>query len=232
MTGRALAPEGIDALAWPESGLLPAVVQDVSDDRVLMLAWMDRDALAATFTHGEVHFHSRSRGRLWRKGETSGNILRLIGVAYDCDADALLVTASPTGPTCHTGARSCFDAGSDRMPAPAMGEAGFAWLDQLWTTIDARATERPEGSYTARLLAGGVDAPARKVAEEAVEVLMAAKDDAVASRGAPEPSARGVTRTALAGEAADLLYHLLVLLRERDLAPAEVLAILRGRHEQ
>ncbi len=205
-------------------GLVPALVQDEADGRVLMLAWMDAEALAATLATGEVHFHSRSRGRLWRKGETSGNVLRLAGLALDCDGDALLVTARPAGPTCHRGTRSCFDAAG----APAVGQGvgqGFAWLEELWSTIEERARQRPAGSYTARLLDAGVDAIARKVTEEAVEVLMAARDDAGAAAGE-----RAATRTALAGEAADLLYHTLVLLAERDLPPALVIEVLRARH--
>lgn len=200
-------------------GLVPAVVQDATDGRVLMLAWMDAEALAATLASGEVHFHSRSRGRLWRKGESSGNVLRLVSLALDCDGDAILLTADPVGPTCHRGTRSCFDrdgASAERTTA------GFAWLESLWSTIAARAAERPAGSYTTSLLDGGVDAVGRKVTEEATEVLLAAKDDAVASSPA--------TREALAGEAADLLFHALVLLAERDLAPASVIDVLRRRH--
>jgi phosphoribosyl-ATP pyrophosphohydrolase/phosphoribosyl-AMP cyclohydrolase len=245
-------------------GLAPAVVQDAADGRVLMLAWMDAEALAATIETGDVHFHSRSRGRLWRKGETSGNILRLRGLSTDCDDDAILVTAEPAGPTCHRGRRSCFDddsgviadgsavvaasaestlvaddsgvihgagldaAGLDSAASAAADlAADFAWLETLWATIVSRAAERPAGSYTTRLLDGGVDAVSRKVTEEATEVLIAAKDDAVAqSVGAP----RNTTRAALSGEVADLLYHALVLLAERDLTPREVIAVLRARH--
>jgi phosphoribosyl-AMP cyclohydrolase / phosphoribosyl-ATP pyrophosphohydrolase len=235
-------------------GLAPAVVQDAADGRVLMLAWMDAEALAATIETGDVHFHSRSRGRLWRKGETSGNILRLRGLSTDCDADAILVTAEPAGPTCHRGTRSCFDddsgviadrsavvaasaesilvaddsgvinaAGSD---AAVPAAADFGWLETLWATIASRAAERPDGSYTTRLLDGGVDAVSRKVTEEATEVLIAAKDDAVAqSVGAP----RDATRAALSGEVADLLYHALVLMAERGLVPGDVIAVLRAR---
>lgn len=200
-------------------GLVPAIVQDVHDGRVLMLAWMDTEALAATLQTGQVHFHSRSRDRLWRKGEESGNVLRLVGLDTDCDQDAILITADPAGPTCHRGTRSCFDA-DGAMAARAT--QGFAWLETLWTTIASRAAERPEGSYTTSLLDGGVDAVGRKVTEEATEVLLAAKDDAVAS----SPT----TRDALAGEAADLLYHALVLLAERGLPPSAVIDRLRGRH--
>lgn len=218
-------------------GLVPVVVQGATDGRVLMLAYMDAEALTATLDTGDVHFHSRSRDRLWRKGETSGNVLRLVQLAVDCDGDALLVTADPVGPTCHRGTRSCFD--PEGTPAPATAQRspassavlaepaglapqGFAWLETLWSTIAARAAERPAGSYTTSLLEGGVDAVGRKVTEEATELLLAAKDDA----SAPTPA----TREALAAEAADLLYHALVLFAERDLAPSVVVATLRNRH--
>ena len=167
---------------------MPVVVQDAGDGRVLMLAWANAEAVAATLATGDVHFFSRSRAALWRKGETSGNVLRLVDLALDCDGDALLARVVPAGPTCHRGERSCFDAdgaaaaGAADEPAGAGPRTaqGFAWLETLWATIADRAARRPEGSYTARLLAAGVDGPARKVAEEATEVLMAAKDDAVA----------------------------------------------------
>ena len=207
-----------DAVRFGTDGLVPAIVRDAAVGEVLMLAWMDREALDATLATGDVHFHSRSRNALWRKGETSGNTLRVVAIATDCDADALLVTANPAGPTCHRGTRTCFDADGTADPTRPQG---FAWLEQLWSTIEDRARERPEGSYTASLLDGGVDAIARKVTEEATEVLIAAKDDATASTDE--------SRAALAGETADLLYHALVLLAERDLPPSEVLAVLRDR---
>jgi phosphoribosyl-ATP pyrophosphohydrolase/phosphoribosyl-AMP cyclohydrolase len=223
------------------NGLVPTVVQDVADGRVLMVGYVDAEALVATLTTGEVHFHSRSRDRLWRKGETSGNVLRLRGIQLDCDGDALLLSVEPTGPTCHRGTRSCFDAAEGAVTSPTEPlteattaqraeqppEQGFAWLETLWATIVDRVAARPAGSYTARLLEGGVDAVGRKVTEEATEALLAAKDDA-AAEASGEP--RGATRAALAGEAADLLYHALVLLAERDLAPADVLDVLRERH--
>ena len=188
---------------WDSNGLVPAIVQDIADGRVLMLAWMDAEALRATLETREVHFHSRSRDRLWRKGETSGHVLRLRDVAIDCDADALLVRVEPVGPTCHWGTRSCFDAenpelraeapapealGTPEAPAPEAPETrevqGFDWLETLWATIASRATRRPAGSYTTSLLDGGVDAVARKVTEEATEVLLAAKhDDAAEASG-------------------------------------------------
>jgi phosphoribosyl-AMP cyclohydrolase / phosphoribosyl-ATP pyrophosphohydrolase len=222
------------APTYGPDGLVPAIVQDAADGRVLMLAYVDVEALAATIETGEVHFHSRSRDRLWRKGETSGNVLRLRDMALDCDGDALLLTVDPVGPTCHRGTRSCFDAGPSSDPAGDASSRGtgtptqdFAWLEVLWATIARRAAERPAGSYTASLVAGGVDAAARKVTEEATEVLIAAKDDAAAEAARAD---RAETRTALAGEAADLVYHALVLLAERQLAPAEVVATLRTRH--
>lgn len=218
--------EPLDAsgVAFPVSGLVPAIVQDARDGRVLMLAYVDAEALAATLASGEAHFHSRSRDRLWRKGETSGNTLRVVALAVDCDGDALLLTVDPRGPTCHRGTRSCFDAAD--VPSPPTPQ-GFAWLETLWATLADRAMTRPAGSYTTSLLEGGVDASARKVTEEATEVLMAAKDDAAAQRAGLD---RADSRAALSGEAADLLYHVLVLLAERDLAPAEVIATLRDRH--
>jgi len=246
------------AVRYDAAGLAPVVVQDAADGRVLMLAWANAEALAATLASGEVHFFSRSRGALWRKGETSGNVLRLVDLALDCDGDALLARVEPAGPACHRGERSCFDpdgraaprpvavaspvggasplAGAEQLPgtSPLPGaeqlpgaDQGFAWLETLWATISERAAARPEWSYTARLLAGGVDAPARKVAEEATEVLMAAKDDAVVERAGGDRTATG---DALAGEVADLLYHALVLLAERGLDPSAVIARLRERH--
>jgi len=214
---------------WGGDGLVPGIVQDAADGRVLMLGWLDAEALAATLESGEVHFHSRSRDRLWRKGEESGNVLRLVGLALDCDGDALLLTVEPAGPTCHTGDRSCFDAGpaDGRAAFAARAPQGFAWLETLWATIGDRAERMPPDSYTTSLLRGGVDAVARKVAEEAIEVVIAAKDDA---RAEAADADRPWTRAALAGEVADLLFHALVLCAERGLSPGAVLSVLRGRH--
>jgi phosphoribosyl-ATP pyrophosphohydrolase/phosphoribosyl-AMP cyclohydrolase len=216
------------AVTYGADGLVPAVVQDVHDGRVLMVAYLDDEALDATLATGEVHFHSRSRGRLWRKGETSGNVLRLVDLAADCDGDALLVTVDPVGPTCHRGTRSCFDADGARSESPAADPStqGFAWLETLWATIAERAVARPDGSYTARLLDGGVDAVARKLTEEATEVLLAARDDAEVERSGAD---RTATQGALAGEVGDLLYHALVLLAERELEPRVVLEELAAR---
>jgi phosphoribosyl-AMP cyclohydrolase / phosphoribosyl-ATP pyrophosphohydrolase len=213
----------IGPVAFDADGLVPVIAQDVRDGRVLMLAYMDDEALTATLDSGEVHFHSRSRGRLWRKGETSGNVLKLVDIAIDCDGDALLVTVDPAGPTCHRDTRSCFDPdGASSGPTTQ----GFAELERLWSTVASRASERPAGSYTVSLLDGGVDAAGRKINEEATEVLLAARDDAEAERGGAD---RVGTAEALAGEMADLLYHALVLLAERGLEPRAVLDVLASR---
>ncbi len=230
------------ALRWDARGLVPGIVQDAATGEVLMLGYLDAEALDATLETGLAHFHSRSRDRLWKKGETSGNTLAVRRIRVDCDGDALLVVVDPSGPTCHTGATSCFDDAPLPGGAPAQG---FAWLETLWATIVERSVQRPPGSYTARLLDGGVDVASRKVVEEATEVLLAAKDDAVAevtaASAAHAPAgARGTARSpvgvrqatqaALAAETADLLYHLLVLAAERGVPPSAVIDVLRSRH--
>lgn len=199
----ALQPEQIQALAWDkQGGLLPTIVQDAASLRVLMLGYMDRSALQCTLATGRVTFFSRSRQRLWTKGESSGHVLEVVSVAPDCDADALLVMANPLGPTCHLGRSSCFE----NARADALAE-----LDQL---IARRNRERPAGSYSTRLLAAGVRAVAQKVGEEAVETALAAvaQDD-----------------EALLGESADLLYHLVVLLHARGLSLAQASRVLDAR---
>lgn len=221
---RAPSPALPNEPLWGPNGLVPVIVQDAADGRVLMLAWMDAEALSVTLETGIVHFHSRARDRLWRKGEMSGHELWLLDLALDCDSDALLLQVDPIGPTCHRGTRSCFD--PDGAP-PERTTQDLAWLETLWATIASRAAERPAGSYTTSLLDGGVDAVGRKVTEEATEVLIAAKDDASAEAAGADRSA---TRDALAGEAADLVFHALVLLAERDVSPSAVINVLRGRH--
>ena len=196
-----------EALAWEKmDGLLPAAVQDAATGQVLMLGYMNRVALAATLSSGKVTFYSRSKQRLWQKGETSGNVLRLVSIAPDCDNDALLVRADPAGPTCHTGATSCF--GGD-------GPGGPGWLAELSRIVAARAASGDEASYTARLLAEGPARIAQKVGEEGVEVALAA-----------------VTRDAAgtAEETADLLYHLTVLMQAKGFGWEEVVQVLRTRH--
>jgi phosphoribosyl-ATP pyrophosphohydrolase/phosphoribosyl-AMP cyclohydrolase len=183
--------------------LLPVVVQDADDGRVLMLAWANAEALGATERSGEAHFWSRSRDRLWHKGETSGNVMRLVSLAADCDGDAILYRVRPAGPACHTGTRTCFA----EADAPGV-------LAALARTIEERRTADPAGSYTARLLAGGARRPAEKVVEEAGEVASAALAG---------------TDDELAGEAADLVYHLLVVLAARGLPFERVLDVLAER---
>jgi phosphoribosyl-ATP pyrophosphohydrolase/phosphoribosyl-AMP cyclohydrolase len=200
-----------DEIRFDDRGLVPGIVQDARTGRVLMLAYLDAEALAATRRTGQAHFWSRSRQQLWHKGAMSGNTMAVHGIRTDCDGDALLIEVDPAGPACHTGTESCFT--DDEAAAQ-----GFAALERLWATIADRAARRPEGSYTARLLAEGVDGPARKVVEEAAELAFAAKDHA--GEGAP---------ARVSEEAADLLYHLLVLLAERGIAPADVLRVLEGR---
>jgi len=200
--------EDIDTLAWShspdvrEGGLLPAIVQDADNGRVLMLGYLSRDALRATLASGWVTFYSRSKARLWTKGESSGHRLALVRVVPDCDGDTLLISARPLGPTCHLGRDSCF------VDAPA---AALAILD---ATIAQRERERPPDSYTTRLFELGITRAAQKVGEEGVETALAgvAQDDG-----------------ALLGEAADLVYHLLVLLRLRGLGLAELETVLQSR---
>lgn len=190
--------------------LRAAIIQNDDTDAVLMLGWMDEEAAALTKETGLVHFWSRSRQQIWKKGAESGNTFELVSMVSDCDDDALLVRVRPSGPACHTGAETCWGS------APRQG---FARLEALWAVIDSRAVVRPSNSYTVQLLAGGPDLPARKVVEEATEVLIAAKDHALGN----------ATDDRIAEEAADLLYHLLVLLRERSVAPRTVFDQLAQR---
>lgn len=199
-----MSPDEIEALAWDkQQGLLPAVVQDARTRRVLMLGYMDRAALEATLATRRVTFFSRSKQRLWMKGESSGDVLELVSLEADCDADTLLVQATPRGPTCHLGRASCFPG--------APGD----FLAELDGIVARRERERPEGSYSTRLFEAGPRRIAQKVGEEGVETALAAvvQDDA-----------------ALLGEAADLVFHLTVLLRSRGLGLADVEAVLRDRH--
>jgi phosphoribosyl-AMP cyclohydrolase / phosphoribosyl-ATP pyrophosphohydrolase len=202
------SPEVHDAeVRFDERGLVPCIVQDAGSGEVLTLAFMNADALELTRRTGEMHFFSRSRGELWHKGATSGNIQRVTAIRYDCDSDALLALVEPTGPACHTGERTCFHDGQLEPAAP------YEALPMLERTIAARATASPEGSYTAALLAN----PTRigqKVMEEAEEVARAA---------------RAESDERLAEEAADVLYHLCVLLASRGLSLADAERVLDGR---
>ena len=189
-------------------GLMPAIVQDADTGRVLMLGYMNRDALEKTHATGHVTFFSRSRQRLWTKGETSGNTLELVSLNADCDRDTLLVQAIPHGPTCHLGTDTCW--GDEVKPA-----VGF--LGELERVIESRADADPESSYTARLLNKGVKRCAQKVGEEGVEVALAATAG---------------DREELINESADLLYHLLVTLGARDVSLEEVCQQLESRHRE
>ncbi|NNC48563.1 MAG: bifunctional phosphoribosyl-AMP cyclohydrolase/phosphoribosyl-ATP diphosphatase HisIE [Sphingomonas sp.] len=189
-------------------GLIPAIVQHVDTGEVRMLGYMNREALDATNASGKVTFWSRSRRELWRKGATSGDTLELVDIRADCDGDALLVLARPTGPTCHLGTSSCFG---------EQGAPGVGFLGELADVISERAAKADaQASYTARLLAEGVKRSAQKVGEEGVETALAA------TAGDKQETA---------SEAADLLYHLLVLLEATDVPLDDVLDVLRDRHK-
>ncbi|BFI95919.1 MAG: bifunctional phosphoribosyl-AMP cyclohydrolase/phosphoribosyl-ATP diphosphatase HisIE [Rhodanobacter sp.] len=197
----------LSRLDWPKGGgLLPAVVQHWLSGEVLMLGYMNAEALAETQRSGHVTFWSRSKQRLWTKGESSGHVLALKSLRVDCDADTLLVQAEPHGPTCHNGTSSCF--GDDVRPP-------LGFLAELDALVAQRDAERPQGSYTTRLFEGGVRRVAQKVGEEGVETALAA-----VAQGDEE----------LLGEAADLLFHLTVLLRARGLSLADAVAVLAQRH--
>lgn len=202
-----LTKEDIPALNWAKTdGLIPAIVQDATSGQVLMLGCMNEEALAKTLETGKVTFFSRSKGRLWTKGETSNNWLHLVDIAKDCDSDALLVLARPDGPTCHRGTVSCF--------SPL--EHKWNFLRSLEVLIEGRRNADPSTSYTAQLFARGTKRIAQKVGEEGVETALAAtvKD-----------------KEELKNEAADLVYHLLVLLADANLELADVIDILRARHK-
>jgi len=201
-------------LRYDDRGLVPVVVQDVATGAVLMLAWANREAVEKTLETGQVWFWSRSRQSLWKKGETSGNTLQLVEALVDCDGDSLLVRALPAGPACHRGTRTCFE------PNPARLELG--WLAEI---LRSRAGADPETSYTACLLGSGIERIAQKVGEEGVETAIAAVS--LSTRG---EEGKGERRSALTGEAADLLYHLLVLLQASGVEPGEIGQELARRH--
>lgn len=202
-------------LRWNDEGLIPAIVQNGTTGEVLMMAWMNRAALDLTMATGMVHFWSRSRGTLWRKGETSDNALALTGMEADCDRDTLLVRADPAGPACHTSARTCF---TDPMDAGTPPQ-GFADLEALWQIVTRRLTGGQSGSYTAGLASGGPASTGRKVIEEASELASAALQ---------HQAGRSDNRR-VAEEAADVVYHLLVLLAERGVPASEVIEELASR---
>lgn len=200
-----------DQLTFDERGLIPVVAQDHASGEVLTLAYANEESLKLSVETGELHFYSRSREEIWRKGETSGNVLKLRHLRYDCDGDAIVALVEPSGPACHTGERSCFyraleDGG---QPDPALHET----LAALERTLRSRAAERPEGSYTTKLL----DDPkliGEKIEEEAEEVVRAAREE---------------SDERVAEEAADVLYHLAVLLTSREVPQSAVMEVLDGR---
>lgn len=199
-----LSPEQL-AFDQAANGLLPAIVQDAKTRTVLMQGYMNREALDVTLQKGLVTFFSRSKQRLWTKGESSGNVLKLVSVHPDCDRDSLLILANPAGPTCHTGDDTCW--GEDNR-----GD----FLDHLERTIQHRRDNPSEQSYTSKLLARGINKVAQKVGEEAVELVIEAKDD---------------NRDLFLGEAADLMYHYIVLLAAKGYTLEDVREVLRGRHK-
>lgn len=198
-------------LDWDKGGgLVPAIVQDAGNGAVLMLGYMNRAALAATQSSGRVTFWSRSKGRLWTKGESSGNFLKVIEIAADCDGDALLVSAEPSGPACHLGTPTCWGRDPPRSSAQPL-----AFLGELEQVIAQRIATRPEGSYTAKLLAEGTRRIAQKVGEEGLELALA-----------------GIAQSdqEIIGEAADLLFHALLLLKVKGLSLSQVVVELETRH--
>lgn len=202
-----LTEQQLARLDWEKTdGLLPAVVQHAVSGEVLMLGYMNQEALASTLESGKVTFYSRTKARLWTKGETSGHFLNLVDIAADCDKDTLLVLVNPTGPTCHKGTSSCF------------GETNHQWLFlyQLEELLAARKSADPASSYTAKLYASGTKRIAQKVGEEGVETALAATVH---------------DREELTNEASDLMYHLLVLLQDQKLDLTAVIENLRQRHK-
>lgn len=193
----------VDAVRFDHRGLVPAIVQDVATGTVLMLAWMDREAIDATEATGEVHFHSRSRDALWKKGETSGNVLHSVSMAVDCDGDALLIRAHPKGPVCHTGSATCW--GEDVSPPLAQT------LSRLAALLRERKRDLPEGSYSAELFRKGTGAIAQKVGEEGLELALAA---------VTEPKERVIS------EFTDLVYALAVLATEAGITADDLVRSL------
>ncbi|GAL12009.1 phosphoribosyl-AMP cyclohydrolase [Vibrio astriarenae] len=204
----------ISALAerinWEKvDGLVPAIIQDFQSSQVLMMGYMNRDALAKTADTGNVTFFSRTKERLWTKGETSGNVLQLKNIALDCDKDTLLVKANPIGPTCHLGTTTCWDCDPQE-------ESQMVWLHQLEQLLAARKSADPESSYTASLYARGTKRISQKVGEEGVEVALAATSG---------------DKEELVCESADLIYHLFVLLQDQGLSMDDVINKLKERHK-
>ncbi|WP_375346168.1 bifunctional phosphoribosyl-AMP cyclohydrolase/phosphoribosyl-ATP diphosphatase HisIE [Priestia megaterium] len=203
----------IENIKFNSDGLVPAIVQDAVSKEVLTLAYMNEESLQKSIDTRETWFYSRSRQELWHKGATSGNTQKIVSMAYDCDADSLVVKVEPQGPACHTGAYSCFS--ETILGENKQNDNRFAIINELEEVIAKREAEMPEGAYTTYLFDKGVDKILKKVGEEAGEVIIAAKN-----RDHDE----------LKWEVADLLYHVLVLLREQKLPLDDVLSVLKERH--
>ncbi|EHH1093175.1 bifunctional phosphoribosyl-AMP cyclohydrolase/phosphoribosyl-ATP diphosphatase HisIE [Vibrio parahaemolyticus] len=199
-----------ERINWEKvDGLVPAIVQDFQSSQVLMMGYMNQDALAKTGETGQVTFFSRTKERLWTKGETSGNVLQLVNISLDCDNDTLLVRVNPIGPTCHTGTTTCWD-------GDAQEESQMVWLHQLEQLLAARKSADPDSSYTASLYTSGTKRISQKVGEEGVEVALAATSG---------------DKAELVCESADLIYHLLVLLQDQGLSMNDVVNKLKERHK-
>jgi len=203
-----------DAIRFDDRGLVPAIVQDLQSGAVLMLAYMNHESLQKTLDTGETHFWSRSRSELWHKGETSGHRQKVVSVTQDCDSDALLVKVEQTGVACHTGSFSCFSTPMYTGPGYPTGTTLGEVLGSVARVISARNRERPEGSYTTKLLEGGLDKVLKKVGEEAGEVIIAAKNHSPAE---------------ITWEVADLLYHTLVMLELEGIGLEDIAAVLDRR---
>ncbi|RUS45634.1 bifunctional phosphoribosyl-AMP cyclohydrolase/phosphoribosyl-ATP diphosphatase HisIE [Cohnella sp. AR92] len=209
----------IDEIKWSAEGLVPAIVQDAVSKEVLMLAYMNQESLKLSLDSGETWFWSRSRSELWHKGGTSGNTQKIVSLRYDCDGDTLLVQVVPNGPACHTGAYTCFyrDANGE-LPEEKLPTADrFAPLSGLEETIAKREAERPEGSYTTYLFEKGLDKILKKIGEETAEVIIGGKNE---------------DKQEIRSEAADLIFHLMVLLRQQRIPFDDVLAELEFRHRK
>ncbi|WP_435248994.1 bifunctional phosphoribosyl-AMP cyclohydrolase/phosphoribosyl-ATP diphosphatase HisIE [Vibrio sp. nBUS_14] len=199
-----------ERINWEKvGGLVPAIVQDYQSSQVLMMGYMNPAALEKTGETGQVTFFSRTKERLWTKGETSGNVLQLQNIALDCDNDTLLVKVNPIGPTCHTGTTTCWDGDKQQ-------ESQMVWLHQLEQLLAARKDADPESSYTASLYARGTKRISQKVGEEGVEVALAATSG---------------DKAELVCESADLIYHLMVLLQDQGLSMNDVVNKLKERHK-
>jgi phosphoribosyl-ATP pyrophosphohydrolase/phosphoribosyl-AMP cyclohydrolase len=196
-------------------GILPAIIQDAVSGDVLMLGFMDPEAYRKTLDEGRVCFYSRTRERLWTKGEESGNFLQVVDILEDCDRDTLLVRVNPEGPVCHTGQQSCFGEGARKREDPALKGEDLSFLLRLQLLLESRKKELPENSYTAKLFESGINKIAQKLGEEAVELVIEAKDN---------------DEGRFLDEAADLLFHLMILLVKKGYGLEDVVRVLEERH--